>query len=39
MHLNTFIAGPMRGYENYNFKKFDDIEKRLKGLGFDVVNP
>lgn len=34
-----FIAGPMRGYENYNFKKFDYIEKILKELGFDVVNP
>ena len=34
-----FIAGPMRGYENYNFKKFDRIEELLKQLGFDVVNP
>ena len=34
-----FIAGPMRGYENYNFKKFDHIEELLKQLGFDVVNP
>ena len=34
-----FIAGPMRGYENYNFKKFDHIEEFLKQLGFDVVNP
>lgn len=34
-----FIAGPMRGYENYNFKKFDYTEEILKTLGFDVVNP
>jgi len=34
-----FIAGPMRGYENYNFKKFDYTEEILKSLGFDVVNP
>ena len=34
-----FIAGPMRGYENYNFKKFDYIEEFLKTIGFDVVNP
>lgn len=34
-----FIAGPMRGYENYNFKKFDHIEELLRQLGFDVVNP
>ena len=34
-----FIAGPMRGYENYNFKKFDHIEELLRQLGFDIVNP
>ena len=34
-----FIAGPMRGYENYNFKKFDHTEELLRQLGFDVVNP
>lgn len=34
-----FIAGPMRGYENYNFKKFDYTEELLRRLGFDVVNP
>lgn len=34
-----FIAGPMRGYENYNFKKFDYTEEILKSLGFVVVNP
>jgi len=34
-----FIAGPMRGYENYNFKKFDFTEELLRKLGFDVVNP
>ena len=31
-----FIAGPMRGYENYNFKKFDHTEELLRQLGFDV---
>ena len=34
-----FIAGPMLGYENYNFKKFDHIEELLRQLGFDIVNP
>ena len=29
----------MRGYENYNFKKFDYIEELLRQFGFDVVNP
>ena len=34
-----FIAGPMRGYENYNFKKFDYTEEFLRRSGFDAVNP
>ncbi len=37
--MKIFIAGPMRGYENYNFKKFDYTEEILKELGFEVVNP
>ena len=34
-----FIAGPMRGYPNYNFDKFDRVEKLLKDNGIDCVNP
>ena len=34
-----FIAGPMRGYENYNFKKFDFFQKILEDKGYSVVNP
>lgn len=34
-----FIAGPMREYPNYNFDKFDRIEKLLKDNGIDCVNP
>ena len=34
-----FIAGPMRGYEKYNFPKFDRIEKLLNDFGIDCVNP
>ena len=37
--LRIFIAGPMRGYEKYNFPKFDAIEKCLKDNGIDCVNP
>ena len=35
----VFIAGPMRGYEKYNFPKFDMIEKILKDNGVECVNP
>lgn len=35
----VFIAGPMRGYEKYNFPKFDRIEKILKNNGVECVNP
>lgn len=37
--FKIFIAGPMRGYSNYNFDKFDRIEKLLKDNGIDCVNP
>ena len=37
--MKIFIAGPMRGYENYNFKKFDYTQKLLEEKGYDVVNP
>ena len=35
----VFIAGPMRGYEKYNFPKFDMIEKILKDHNIECVNP
>ena len=37
--LKVFISGPMTGYENFNFKKFDAIADRLSHAGVDVVNP
>ena len=37
--FKIFIAGPMRGYPNYNFDKFDRVEKLLKDNGIDCVNP
>lgn len=37
--FKIFIAGPMRGYPNYNFDKFDGIEKLLKDNGVECVNP
>lgn len=35
----VFISGPMRGYEKYNFPKFDRIEKILTDNGIECVNP
>lgn len=37
--LKVFLSGPMTGYENFNFKKFDDVADRLSKAGVDVVNP
>jgi hypothetical protein len=38
--MNTvYIAGPMRGYENYNFDSFFKAEDLLKKQGFKVLNP
>ena len=34
-----YIAGPMRGYINYNYFRFFEIEKELIKKGYDVVNP
>ena len=34
-----YIAGPMSGYENWNFPAFFEAEKQLKELGYEVINP
>lgn len=35
----AYLAGPMSGYEEYNFPAFFRAEEHLKELGFDVINP
>lgn len=35
----VFISGPMRGYEKYNFPKFDKVEEKLRANGVECVNP
>jgi len=34
-----FISGPMTGFENYNFDKFNEIAARLIRAGYNVINP
>ena len=35
----VYLAGPMTGYENFNFPAFNAAAQRLRAEGFDVVNP
>lgn len=37
--LRIFLSGPMTGYENFNFDKFNFIENVLQQYGVDVVSP
>jgi len=40
MIRRVYIAGPMRGYPNFNFAAFFSAEKELKEEGFDLIfNP
>lgn len=34
-----YISGPMTGWPNMNFPAFNSAASKLRGLGFDVVNP
>lgn len=35
----VYIAGPMRGYPDYNYPAFYGAEERLSAKGHEVVNP
>ena len=37
--VRLYIAGPMRGFPLFNFPAFDEAERYLLSLGFEVVNP
>lgn len=34
-----YIAGPMRGYQHFNFPAFDKAKEHLEARGFHVINP
>lgn len=35
----VYVAGPMRGKPYFNIAAFDAAEARLRGRGWDVINP
>lgn len=35
----VYIAGPMRGYPQYNFPAFDHARKMFLAYGYDVISP
>jgi len=38
-NVKWYLAGPMRGYEKYNFPAFEAAAKHLRELGYDIVSP
>lgn len=34
-----YVAGPMTGYPDFNYKAFHDASAQLRVLGFEVENP
>lgn len=37
--MKLYLAGPMRGYENFNFPAFDYAAAKLREVGFEVFSP
>lgn len=37
--MKGYIAGPMRGYPQFNFPAFDEAAARGRRLGFKIINP
>jgi hypothetical protein len=37
--MKLYLAGPMRGYPEFNFPAFHEAAKYIRGLGFEVVSP
>lgn len=37
--MRVYLAGPMSGYEHYNFPAFDAKTLELRSFGFTVISP
>lgn len=37
--MKIYLAGPMRGYENFNFAAFDAAAANLRAQGYEVFSP
>jgi len=37
--LRVYVAGPMTGLPGFNYPAFREAAQRLRGVGFDVVDP
>lgn len=37
--MRLYIAGPMRGYPQFNFQKFDEVCKRVEDAGHIAIGP
>lgn len=37
--MSLYIAGPMSGYDGFNYPAFFDAETALRAAGYDVLNP
>ncbi|HZU73574.1 MAG TPA: DUF1937 family protein [Acidimicrobiales bacterium] len=37
--MAVYLAGPMRGYVNFNFPAFDEAAAYLRELGIEVISP
>lgn len=37
--LTLYLAGPMSGIAQYNYPRFQEISKDLRGAGYNIINP